>query len=307
MHSASSKTLSQRLLSLLGILCGAFAAAAAIRIFLYPNDLIDGGIIGISMIFGRAWGPNHFPPLFIVFTLPFIYLSFRYIRRTFFIQMLIAVIFFALFLGLLAHAPPFLGEPLEIIVIGGALLGIGTGLIIRHGGCLDGTEILAIIFNRKYGFTVGQVILVINLVIFTVYGCIFTDWHIAVRSLLTYIVAFKMMDLVIVGLDELKAVLIISRKTQTISDLIMHELGLGLTVMYGRGGFSGEAREIIYVIVERLDLAILKEIVLKEDPHAFIAIENLHEFVYGKQAQKRITKQARRRVMHSHKKPSSIK
>jgi uncharacterized membrane-anchored protein YitT (DUF2179 family) len=101
-------------------------------------------------------------------------------------------------------------------------------------------------------------------------------------SLITYIVVIKIMDSVIVGLDETKSVLIISSKSKTIADAIIHELGLGLTIMYGRGGFSGDEREIIYVIAERLQLAELKELIVREDPNAFIAIENLHEVSYGK-------------------------
>ncbi len=290
-HTPSSKSLYQRIFSYFWILVGAFLAAVSIRVFLYPNRLIDGGIIGISMICTRLFGNALFSIFFVAFTLPFVYLSYKYIRRTFVIQMLIAVIIFAAFLSILENAPSFIGDPLEIIVIGGAILGIGAGLIIRHGGCLDGTEILAIIINRKKGFTVGQVVLFINVFIFGAYGWIFYDWHIALQSLMMYIVAFKMMDLVIVGLDELKSVMIISMKPQELKQVIMHELGLGLTVMYGRGGYSGDAREILFVIVERLDLADLKEIILREDPSAFMAIENLHEVVYGKRT--RSTKKLR--------------
>jgi uncharacterized membrane-anchored protein YitT (DUF2179 family) len=266
------------------IAVGAFLAAVSIRIFLLPNELIDGGIVGIAMIISRLLGENYLSYSLLILTIPFLYLAYRYIRRTFVLHMLGALLFFAGFLALLQHAPPFDSDPLEIIVIGGAILGIGCGLIIRNGGCLDGTEILAIIINRKKGFTVGQVVIFINAFIFAAYGWIFQDWHIALRSLMTYIVAFKMMDMVIVGLDELKSVMIISTKPKEIADVIMNELGLGLTIMHGRGGFSGDAREILFIIVERLDLAELKEIILREDPSAFMAIENLHEVVYGKHA-----------------------
>ena len=153
---------------------------------------------------------------------------------------------------------------------------------------------MGIIINRKKGFTVGQVVLFINVFIFAAYALIFRDWHIAFRSLLTYVVAFKMMDIVIVGLDELKSVIIISSMPKELTQLIMHEMGLGLTVMYGRGGYSGDAREILFVIVERLDLSDLKEIVLKKDPSAFMAVENLHEVVYGRQAKIPTKKRARR-------------
>jgi len=271
----------QLIRSYLLILIGAFLAAVSVRIFLYPNNLIDGGIIGITLILGRLIDAKFIPYILVALTLPFLYLAFRHIRRTFVIQMAIAVILFAVFLGILQMFQPFHGDMLEIIVIGGAILGVGCGLIIRNGGCLDGTEILAIIINRKKGFTVGQVVLFINIFIFAAYGLIFRDWHSAFGSLMTYIVAFKMIDLVIVGLDELKSVLIISSKPKVLSDVIMHEMGLGLTVMYERGGYTVDAREILCVIVERLDLADLKEIVLREDPNSFMAIENLHEIVSG--------------------------
>ncbi|MCB1084906.1 MAG: YitT family protein [Chlamydiia bacterium] len=287
----------QLILSYFWTALGAFLAALSIKMFLFPNDLIDGGIIGISMILTRLSTKVLFPIYFIVLTLPFIYLSYKFIRRTFFIQMIIAVIFFSIFLSLLNRVGPFESDPLEVIVIGGAILGIGAGLIIRNGGCLDGTEIMAIIINRKRGFTVGQVVLFINIFIFAAYGLIFQDWHIAFRSLLTYVVAFKMMDIVIVGLDELKSVIIISSKPKELTRLVMHEMGLGLTVMYGRGGYSGDAREILFVIVERLDLADLKDLILREDPTAFMAVENLHEVVYGKQARIPTKKRSRKQAL----------
>jgi uncharacterized membrane-anchored protein YitT (DUF2179 family) len=282
MPTSSIKMTVHHVMSFVWIIIGAFCAAVAIRIFLLPNQLIDGGIVGVALILARLFGDNYLSYFLILLNIPFLHLAYTSIRRTFVIHMLVAVLVFAGFLGVLEYAPHFIGDPLEVIVIGGAILGIGVGLIIRHGGCLDGTEILAILINRKKGFTVGQVVLFINVFIFGAYGWIFQDWHIAIRSLITYIVAFKMIDLVIVGLDELKSVLIISSKPKELGEIIMKELGLGLTVMHGRGGFSGESREILFIIIERLDLAELKDIILREDPSAFMAIENLHEVVYGK-------------------------
>jgi len=281
---SNAKTKFHHISAFFWLAVGAFLAAVSIRIFLLPNQLIDGGVVGVSLILARLYGDNYLSYVLVLLNLPFIFLAYTYIRRTFVIHMLLAVIFFAGFLIVLQHAPPFIADPLEIIVFGGAILGIGCGLIIRHGGCLDGTEILAIIIDRRKGFTVGQVVLFINIFIFGAYGWIFQDWHIALRSLMTYIVAFKMIDLVIVGLDERKSALIISSKPKELGNAIMTELGLGLTIMHGKGGFSGDTREILFVIIERLDLSELKEIVLREDPAAFMAIENLHEVVYGKQA-----------------------
>lgn len=263
---------------------GALLAAVSIRIFLLPNAIIDGGITGIALIFARLWGDHYLSYFLIILNLPFVFLAFRSIRRSFLIHMFVAILLFAGFLLLLQTSPPFHGEILEIIVFGGALLGVGVGLIIRNGGCIDGTEILAIILNRKWGFTIGQIVLFANFFIFGAYGLIFRDWHIALQSLMMFIVAFKMIDLVIVGLDELKSVMIMSSKPAELAKIIMNEMGLGLTIMHGKGGYSGASREIIFIIVERLDLSQLKEIVLREDAEAFMAIEHLHEVVTGKQA-----------------------
>jgi uncharacterized membrane-anchored protein YitT (DUF2179 family) len=282
------KTLSHRLyhhfISLLGMAIGAFFAALAIRLFLIPNNLIDGGVVGISLILGRLYNQQYISLYLILLNIPFIFLAWRYIRRSFVWHMFAAIIFFAYFLQFFDGFNSFGADPLEAIVIGGAVLGAGAGLIIRHGGCTDGTEILAILINRRKGFTVGQVILFLNIFIFGYYGWRFNDWHIALRSLMTYFVAFKMMDLVIAGLEELKSVLIMCSKPEKLSKIITHELGLGLTFIKGKGGYSGEDRDILFIIVERLDLAELKEIVLREDPGAFMAIENLHEVAYGRNA-----------------------
>lgn len=263
---------------------GAFLAAFALEIFFIPNNLIDGGVVGIAMIFGNLFGKQLIPFLLILFNLPFLILAYRSIGKVFVIHMVVATLLFAGSMVLIANTMPFQfhGDSLEVVVIGGAVLGIGLGLIIREGGCLDGTEILGIIINRRAGFTVGQVVLVCNIFVFGAAGLVFKDWHPPLMSLITYIVVIKIMDSVIVGLDETKSVLIISSKSKAIADAIIYELGLGLTIMYGRGGFSGDEREILYVIVERLQLADLKDLILREDPHAFIAIENLHEVANGK-------------------------
>lgn len=264
---------------------GAFLSAFALEVFFIPNQLIDGGIVGMAMICAKVFGQKFFPLFLLIFNLPFLYLAYRSIGKVFLLHMLFATLVFVSSLVFIHQVMPleFKGETLEVVVIGGALLGIGIGLIIRYGGCVDGTEILGIIINRQTGFTVGSVVMVCNIFVFGTAGLVFQDWHPPLLSLIAYIVVVKIMDAVIVGLDETKSVLIISSKSKAIADAIIHELGLGLTVMYGRGGFSGDEREILYVIAERLQLAELKELIHREDPTAFIAIENLHEVANGNQ------------------------
>ena len=288
----SKKAVITHFLSYISMFIGTFIAAFAIDIFFLPNNLIDGGTVGLAMIGGRIFGNKLIPCFLIILNLPFVYFAYRHIGRTFVIHLTLAIVAFSLFLVAMPFifAQPFIGDSLEVVVIGGAILGVGIGLIIRGGGCLDGTEILGIIINRKQGFTVGQVVLVCNVVIFGICGLVFQDWHPPLLSLIAYMVVVKVMDAVIVGLDETKSVLVISSKSKEIAKVVLHDLGLGLTIMYGRGGFSGQSMEILYIIAERLQLAELKELIYKIDPRAFVAIENLHEVSAGKQGAKAYTR-----------------
>lgn len=279
------KSIAHEIFVYVSMAIGAFLAAFAVEVFLVPNRLIDGGIVGVSMILGNIFGTRYIPLFLLLINLPFIALALKSLGKIFVLHVLIANLLFAGSLFLIGHFHDleFKGDPLEVVVIGGAILGIGIGLIIKYGGCLDGTEILGVIVNRKTGLTVSQVVLFCNIFIFISAGFVFRDWHPPLLSLITYFVVVKIMDLVIVGLDETKSVLIISSKSKQIADAIIHELGLGLTIMYGRGGYSGDEREILYVIAERLQLSELKELIYREDLTAFVAIENLHEVSNGNQ------------------------
>lgn len=280
-----AKSLFGQVLTYLWMIFGAFIAAFSIDVFFIPNNLIDGGTVGLAMIAAKAIDPELLPVFLLIFNVPFIFFAYRHLGKTFVMQLTASVFSFALFLFVMPYIfpKPFHGDIIEVIVIGGAILGVGIGIIIRAGACLDGTEILGIICNKKWGFTVGQVVFSANIVVFTAAGIVFQDWHPPLLSLIAYIVVVKIMDTVIVGLDETKSVLIISNHSDEIAKAIMHEMGLGLTIMYGRGGFSGASTEILYVIIERLQLADLKNLIHGIDQNAFIAVENLHEIASGKQ------------------------
>jgi uncharacterized membrane-anchored protein YitT (DUF2179 family) len=266
---------------------GAFISAVAIKSIILPNNIIDGGVTGIAMVLSRIIGPKWLPYLIFAINLPCIYFAYKNFGKSFLTFLIIGIVLFAFFIFLLEDVvkgfPQFHGEALEVVVLGGIVLGIGVGIIIRNGGCSDGSEIIAIIINRSKGFTIGQVVVFINIFIFIAAGYFYKEWNTSVRSFITYMVTYKTMDFVIVGLDEIKSVLILSSKPKEVADTIIHNLGLGLTVVYGRGGFSGDDREILLVIVDRLQLSELKDIVLHIDPSSFMAVENLHEVVYGRQ------------------------
>lgn len=282
MHS-DSKTLGQLSSSILWMLIGTFLAVYSLEVFLVPNQIIDGGVIGISILAGKLFGEHIVYPLVVILNLPFIYLAYKHISKTLLIQMIMAVGMFAgfgYFIGEFHELPffqPYSGDLLEIVVIGGLLLGLGVGLIIKVGGCLDGTEILGLIINKTYSISVGNVVMAVNLIIFAIAGFVFGDWHPPIKSLITFFVVIKIMDMVIVGLDEMKSIMIFSTKSDNVAEAIMHDLGLGLTILHGRGGFTGEKRDVIYLMAERLQLAAIKNLVQSKDPEAFIAIENLHE------------------------------
>ena len=171
---------------------------------------------------------------------------------------------------------------LVVFVLGGFIIGCGIGLIIRNGGSTDGTEILGIIINKKRGFSIGQVILFVNIFIFIAAGLSYKNWHTAFVSLMTYVVATKVMDMVIVGFEDTKSVTIITSMPKQLGKVLIDSLGIGLTYLNAEGGYTGEKKQLLYIVVERLLLSELKEIVSREDPQAFIAIENLHEVINGR-------------------------
>ena len=281
-HHHGTKSWKEIIYSSLWLLLGAFIAAYGLEVFLVPNKIIDGGVVGISILLGNVIGKQFVYPAVVILNIPFVILAYRHVGKALVIQMLISVIAFSCFGHWMADSTytlfrPYAGELLEIVVIGGLCLGLGIGLIIRCGGCLDGTEILGILINKKSGITVGNVVMALNSVIFFVAGLLFNDWQPAIQSLITFFIVIKIMDMVIVGLDEMKSVMIFTSNTDEISEALMHEMGLGLTLLNARGGYTGENKDVIFLIAERLQLNEMKSIVHSIDSDAFIAIENLHE------------------------------
>lgn len=266
---------------------GGFLAACGVQLILVPNDLIDGGTMGVAILASHFFGSQFLSLFLVLINLPFMILAYKQIGKYFVIQMITAVFIFAGALWFIDALPGWLGvEPfvfkgseMETIVLGGAVIGVGCGLIIRHGASIDGIEILGIIINKKRGFTIGQIVLFANFFIFSIAGIIYKNWHTAFVSFLTYAMATKIMDIVILGFEDTKSVTIITAYPRKLGRILMDTLGVGLTYIHAEGGHSGEDKFLLYIIAERLQLSQLKEIVHREDPKAFIAIENLHEVI----------------------------
>ncbi|ASS74405.1 hypothetical protein CIG75_05000 [Tumebacillus algifaecis] len=262
------------------ITLGSLLVSVGLEIFLVPNSIIDGGVIGISILL--AFLTDKPVGLYmIVLNLPFLLVGYKLIGRTFAITTTIAVILMSSFVTLFHSVRPFTDDLLLASVFGGVVLGIGVGTIIRYGGSLDGTEIIAILLARKSSFSVGEVVMFFNIFILGSAGFVF-GWDHAMYSLIAYFIAFKMIDITIEGLDESKSVTIISDSPNEISEAIRNRLGRGVTHIYGKGGYTGEEKELLYVIVTRLELAKLKDIVLEYDEGAFVAIEHVADVMGGR-------------------------
>ncbi|RAV20950.1 YitT family protein [Paenibacillus contaminans] len=258
---------------------GAAIFSVGLEIFLVPNKIIDGGITGISIMLSHELGV----PLGIFLTvlnLPFLYIGYKQIGKTFAVSTLYAVVAMSIGTSLLIPVKPLTVDPLLAAVFGGIILGVGVGMVIRSSGSLDGTEIVAILVSKKTVFSVGEFIMIINVFILGSAGFVFGFDH-AMYSLIAYYIAFKMIDITIEGIDQSKSVWIISDAHQEIGDALTHRLGRGVTFFHGEGAFSGDEKKIIFTVITRLEEAKLKSIVDELDPGAFVAIGNIHDVKGG--------------------------
>ncbi|MDR6998441.1 uncharacterized membrane-anchored protein YitT (DUF2179 family) [Neobacillus niacini] len=262
------------------ITLGAALMGVGLEIFLVPNNVIDGGITGISIMLSYITGWKIGIFLFIL-NIPFFYIGYKQIGKTFALSTLYGIIILSIATTLLHPVPAFTQDILLATVFGGIILGIGVGIVIRYGGSLDGTEILAILFNNKLPFSVGEIIMFFNLFILGSAGFVFS-WDRAMYSLIAYFVAYKTIDITVTGLDESKSVWIISDNAKQIGDAIMSRLGRGVTYMKGEGAYSGDDKKVIFCVINRLEEAKLKEIVSENDDHAFLAVADIAEVRGGR-------------------------
>ncbi|MGC5327319.1 YitT family protein [Brevibacillus sp. SYSU BS000544] len=271
---------------ILFILLGAIFVSVGLEIFLVPNQIIDGGIVGISIILSHL---SAFPlgVFLFVLNLPFLLVGYKQIGKTFAISTLFGVTIMSIGTTLLHPVPGLTEDPLLAAVFGGIILGVGVGLVIRYGGSLDGTEIVAILFTKKLPFSVGEIVMFFNLFILASAGFVF-GWDHAMYSLIAYYIAYKMIDITIEGFQESKSVWIISDYYKEIGDVIVARLGRGVTYLNGEGGYTGDDKKVIFCVISRLEEAKLKLIVEEVDPSAFLAVGNIHDVKGGRFKKKSI-------------------
>ncbi|GAA0137275.1 YitT family protein [Paenibacillus sp. YSY-4.3] len=261
------------------ITIGAIIAGVALELFLVPNAIIDGGITGISLMLTNI---TEIPLGIFLFAinLPFIFVGYRQVGKKFAFASLYGIAVLSLTTGYLHQVEAFTNDKLLAVLFGALLLGLGVGLVLRLGGTTDGAEIVAILISKKVNVSVGQIILIINIVIFIVAGFLL-GWDSAMYSIFTYYIASKVMDVIVQGLDESKSVTIITKQYEEVAEAIMNSLGRSTTYLYARGGISKEETQVIYCVVSRLELSMLKTVVREIDPKAFIAVETVSDVTGG--------------------------
>ncbi|HET7003027.1 MAG TPA: YitT family protein [Puia sp.] len=258
---------------------GVFSAGFGLRGFLLPNHFIDGGAVGISLLIS-AVSHISLPYLLILINIPFVIIGFKLVGRMFVIKTTIAIAMLAIVVGFV-HYPHVTQDKLLIAIFGGFFLGLGTGLAVRGGGVIDGTEVLAISLTRRLGLTIGDIILIINILIFSVAALVLSV-ETAMYSILTYLSAAKTVDFVIEGIEEYTAVTIISVKAEIIRTMIIEKMGRGVTTFKGEKGFGKRGHiegdmKIIYTVITRLEVSKLNAEIEKIDPNAFVITSSVKD------------------------------
>ncbi len=266
------------------IIIGVGMAVFAMKGFMIPNQFMDGGVTGISILLHEI---SHFNiSIFIlVFNFGFIYMGYKRIGKTFAVQTSMAVILLAIGL-LFSDIPPITTDRLLIAIFGGILMGTGVGLVIRSGGVIDGAEVIAVFTKRRTGFSNSEIVMLFNTFIFA--GAAFHfGLETAMYSLITYFAATRATDYVVDGIEQYTSIHIISAQHDLVKNFIVNELGKGITVYKGERGYlpgSFDVKqdcEIIVTIVTRLEINQIQESISEIDPKAFMYIQNVKEAAGG--------------------------
>ena len=284
-----------RPLSFLLLFAAGVINAVGVTMFLAPVHLYDSGISGTSMLLWQVtpenWTLSLFllilnTPLFLfgwkkqgtVFTVYSLWAVFIYSAASFVITDILPVD--------VSAASPFAGQDLLLCALfGGLISGIGSGMTIRFGGAIDGIEVMAVIFAKGLGLTVGSFVMAYNVLLYIVIGCVFQSWILPLYSIVTYCAAIKAVDFIVEGLDKAKSAMIVTTKADAISNALSDAFGRGITHIGARGYYSGTDQTIIYSVVNRFQIARLKALVTEVDPDAFITISEVSD-VLGRSVQK---------------------
>lgn len=269
----------RRLIQLFLLGLGVLSAGFGLKGFLLPNEFIDGGVVGISLLISEVSGVS-LSLLLLLINTPFILLGVRTVGVDFAIKTALGIVALAIAVEVVPY-PQITQDKLLVAVFGGFFLGAGIGLAMRGGGVIDGTEVLALNLSKRLGLSVGDLILIFNVIIFSVAAWLLSV-ETALYSILTYLAASKTVDFIIEGIEEYTGVTIISPKSEEIRQAILHEIGRGVTIYKGERGFvepgqKGHPIDIVFTVVTRLELSNLKAEIEKIDPNAFLFLHSIND------------------------------
>ena len=260
------------------VILGILSAGFGLKGFLLSSRFIDGGVTGVSMLIAALSPVPVWVPILLL-NLPFIALGYRQIGRGFALKSTLAIAGLALVLALI-HYPDVTPDKLLTAIFGGFFLGAGIGLAMRGGAVLDGTEIAALLLSKKAPLTVGDVILLFNIIIFS-FAAIFLGVESALYSMLTYFAASRTIDFILHGIEEYNGIIIVSAQNEAIKAAILNNLGRGVTIYQGRGGMTGAEMENLFCVVTRLELYRLKSLIHELDANAFVVIHPISDVSGG--------------------------
>ncbi len=266
--------------------------AVGVTLFLAPVKLFDSGISGTAFLLDMITPPYLVLSLFlIVLNFPFYIFGGKKLGKDFVIYSLYAITIYSItafvFRNVLpidfSGGSPFTGgDKLLSAVFGGAISGVGSGLVIRFGGAIDGIEVMAVLFAKKLGCTVGSFVMTYNVILYLISALVFGSWELPLYSIITYMVGIKTVDFVVEGLDKAKAVQIITNKDTNLPDILNEEFKRGVTVISATGVHSMEEKTMIQCVANRFEIGRIKKIVVQNDPKAFVTITDVSETIGGK-------------------------
>ena len=260
------------------ITIGIFSASFGFKGFLLTNHFIDGGATGLSLLISALTGVPLYV-LIIAVNLPFLFLGYKTMGKQFAIKTALAIAGLSLVLASV-NFPNVTNDNLLVAIFGGFFLGAGIGFAMRGGAVIDGTEVLAIYLSRKFGTTIGDVVMVINVLIFSL-AAYFLGLEVALYSMITYLAASKTLDFLVEGIEEYIGVTIVSKESEAIRQMITGSLGRGVTIYNGKGGYgrTGERseQEILYTVITRLELNKINAEIEILDPSAFVVMHSVKD------------------------------
>ncbi len=272
----------QLLVEYFQIALGILLASVGLKAFLLPNGFLDGGVTGIAILINTQWEVN-VSYLLIALSIPFLLLAYFTLSKRILIKSIISIIGLAIFIEIETFAP-ITDDKLLISIFGGLLVGLGLGITIRNGAVLDGAEILGVFLNDRFNLPIGQVILFLNVILFSITAFVLSV-EIALYSILTYIVTAKVTDFVIEGFEDFIGVMIVSSQFRAIEKSIIEKVGAGMTIYKGEKGYgnNGQLKEfmIIHTVVNRIDIRKVHRVIDEIDESAFVVEYDINNIKGG--------------------------